>query len=144
MSVNKVILLGNVGQDPRVKYFDSGSAVASFPLATTERGYQLQNGTRVPDRTEWHNVIVSNRLAEIVDKYVHKGDKLYIEGRLRTRSYADKDGVQRYITEVYADTLEMLTPRGNTPDVAGDASAQVRQPDATSLDSQLPEGDNRK
>ena len=72
MSVNKVILLGNVGQDPRVKYFDAGSAVATFPLATTERGYTLANGTQIPDRTEWHNIVASNRLAEIVDKYVHK------------------------------------------------------------------------
>ena len=76
MSVNRVILIGNVGQDPRVKYFDTGSAVATFPLATTDRGYTLQNGTQIPERTEWHNIVASNRLAEIVDKYVHKGDKL--------------------------------------------------------------------
>ena len=71
MSVNKVILIGNVGQDPRVKYFDTGSAVATFPLATTDRGYTLANGTQIPERTEWHNIVASNRLAEIVDKYVH-------------------------------------------------------------------------
>lgn len=81
MSVNKVILIGNVGQDPRVKYFDTGSAVATFPLATTDRGYTLANGTQIPERTEWHNIVASNRLAEIVDKYVHKGDKLYLEGK---------------------------------------------------------------
>ena len=69
MSVNRVILIGNVGQDPRVKYFDTGSAVATFPLATTDRGYTLQNGTQIPERTEWHNIVASNRLAEIVDKY---------------------------------------------------------------------------
>ena len=67
MSVNKVILIGNVGQDPRVKYFDTGSAVATFPLATTDRGYTLANGTQIPERTEWHNIVASNRLAEIVD-----------------------------------------------------------------------------
>ena len=82
MSVNKVILIGNVGQDPRVKYFDTGSAVATFPLATTDRGYTLANGTQIPERTEWHNIVASNRLAEIVDKYVHKGDKLYLEGKV--------------------------------------------------------------
>ena len=82
MSVNKVILIGNVGQDPRVKYFDTGSAVATFPLATTDRGYTLANGTQIPERTEWHNIVASNRLAEIVDKYVHKGDKLYLEGTI--------------------------------------------------------------
>ena len=82
MSVNRVILVGNVGQDPRVKYFDTGSAVATFPLATTDRGYTLANGTQIPERTEWHNIVASNRLAEIVDKYVHKGDKLYLEGKV--------------------------------------------------------------
>ena len=115
MSVNKVILIGNVGQDPRVKYFDTGSAVATFSLATTERGYTLANGTQIPDRTEWHNIVVSNRLAEIVDKYVHKGDKLYLEGKIRTRSYTDQSGAMRYVTEIYADNMEMLTPRTATP-----------------------------
>ena len=109
MSVNKVILLGNVGQDPRVKYFDAGSAVATFPLATTERGYTLANGTQIPDRTEWHNIVASNRLAEIVDKYVHKGDKLYLEGKIRTRSYDDSRGIKRYITELFVDNMEMLS-----------------------------------
>ena len=108
MSVNRVILIGNVGQDPRVKYFDTGSAVATFPLATTDRGYTLANGTQIPERTEWHNIVASNRLAEIVDKYVHKGDKLYLEGKIRTRSYSDQSGAMRYITEIYVDNMEML------------------------------------
>ena len=112
MSVNRVILIGNVGQDPRVKYFDTGSAVATFPLATTDRGYTLQNGTQIPERTEWHNIVASNRLAEIVDKYVHKGDKLYLEGKIRTRSYSDQSGAMRYITEIYVANMEMLTPQG--------------------------------
>ncbi len=114
MSVNKVILLGNVGKDPDVKYFDSGQAVATFSIATAERGYTLPNGTQVPERTDWHNIVASNRIAQVVDKYVHKGDKLYIEGKLRTRSYTDKSGAQRYITEVYVDTLEMLTPKNSS------------------------------
>ena len=112
MSVNRVILLGNVGQDPRVKYFDTGSAVATFPLATTDRAYTLANGTQIPERTEWHNIVASNRLAEIVDKYVHKGDKLYLEGKIRTRSYSDQSGAMRYITEIFVDNMEMLTPKG--------------------------------
>lgn len=111
MSVNKVILLGNVGQDPKVKYFDSGSAVATFSLATTDRAYTLANGTQVPERTEWHNIVASNRWAEIVDKYLHKGDKLYVEGKLRTRTYTDQAGATRYVTEVYVDYFEMLTPK---------------------------------
>lgn len=112
MSVNRVILLGNVGQDPRVKYFDTGTAVATFSLATTDRAYTLANGTQIPERTEWHNIVVSNRLAEIVDKYVHKGDKLYIEGKIRTRSYTDQSGATRYVTEVFVDNMDMLTPKG--------------------------------
>ena len=91
MSVNKVILLGNVGRDPEVRYLDSGVAVATFSLATTERGYTLQNGTQVPDRTEWHNIVLWRGLAETAEKYVHKGDKLYIEGKIRTRSYVNEE-----------------------------------------------------
>lgn len=137
MSVNKVILIGNVGQDPRVKYFDTGSAVATFPLATTERGYTLANGTQIPDRTEWHNIVASNRLAEIIDKYVHKGDKLYLEGKIRTRSYNDQAGALKYITEIYVDNMEMLTPKGAntgagvTPGQTGGTqmgATQVQQP----------------
>ena len=114
MSVNKVILLGNVGQDPKVKYFDSGTAVATFSLATTDRAYTLANGTQVPERTEWHNIVASNRWAEIVDKYLHKGDKLYVEGKLRTRTYTDQAGATRYVTEVYVDYFEMLTPKSGS------------------------------
>ena len=124
MSVNKVILLGNVGQDPRVKYFDAGSAVATFSLATTERGYTLANGTQIPDRTEWHNIVASNRWAEIVDKYVHKGEKLYLEGKIRTRSYTDQAGATRYVTEIYVDYMEMLSPKGANPGAGASASGQ--------------------
>ena len=112
MSVNKVILIGNVGQDPKVTYYDGGNCVAQLSLATTEKGYTLQNGTQVPDRTDWHNLVFRNRLGEIVDKYVHKGDKLYVEGKIRTRSYDDQKGIQRYITEIFVDNMEMQTPRG--------------------------------
>ena len=111
MSVNKVILLGNVGKDPDVRYLDTGIAIASFPLATSERGYTLENGTQVPERTEWHNLVVWRGLAEVVEKYVRKGDKLYIEGKIKTRSYDDAQGVKRYITEIQVDQLEMLTPK---------------------------------
>lgn len=107
MSVNKVILLGNVGQDPEVRVAGEHK-VATFSLATTERGYTLQNGTQVPERTEWHNIVLWRGLAEIAEKYVKKGDKLYIEGKIKTWSYEDKSGVKRYITEIFADNLEML------------------------------------
>ncbi|NDV60283.1 single-stranded DNA-binding protein [Bacteroides sp. 519] len=111
MSVNKVILLGNVGKDPEVRYLDSGIAVATFPLATSDRAYTLANGTQVPERTEWHNLVLWRGLAETAEKYVHKGDKLYIEGKIRTRSYDDQAGVKRYITEIFVDNMEMLTPK---------------------------------
>lgn len=132
MSVNKVILMGNVGQDPRVKYFDTGTAVATFSLATTDRAYTLQNGTQIPERTEWHNIVASNRLAEIVDKYVHKGDKLYLEGKIRTRSYTDQAGAMRYVTEIYVDNMEMLTPKGMNPATGAPAPGQpAGQPQQT-------------
>lgn len=115
MSVNKVILLGNVGKDPEVRYLDTGIAVATFSLATTERGYTLANGTQVPDRTEWHNLVLWRGLAEVADKYVRKGDKLYIEGKIKTRSYDDKSGTKRYTTEIFVDNMEMLTPKGANP-----------------------------
>ena len=114
MSVNKVILIVNVGKDPDVRYLDSGVAVATFSLATTERGYTLQNGTQVPDRTEWHNIVLWRGLAQTAEKYVRKGDKLYIEGKIRSRSYDDQNGVKRSIVEIFADNMEMLTPRGTT------------------------------
>lgn len=111
MSVNKVILIGNVGRDPEVRYLDTGVAVASFALATTEKGYTLSNGTQVPDRTEWHNLVLWRGLAETAEKYVHKGDKLYIEGKIRTRYYDDRSGVKRNVTEIFVDVMEMLTPK---------------------------------
>ena len=114
MSVNKVILIGNVGKDPDVRYLDSGVAVATFSLATTERGYTLQNGTQVPDRTEWHNIVLWRGLAQTAEKYVHKGDKLYIEGKIKSRSYDDQNGIKRTIVEIFADNMEMLTPRSTT------------------------------
>lgn len=109
--MNKVMLIGNVGKEPVVRYYDQDQAVATFSLATTERGYTLPNGTQVPDRTDWHNIVLSRRLAKIVERYVHKGDKLYIEGRIHYRTYDDMKGQRHYVTEVYADNMELLTPR---------------------------------
>lgn len=129
MSLNKVQLIGNVGKDPDVRYLDSGVAVASFPLATTERGYTLANGTQVPERTEWHNVVLWKKLAETAEKYVHKGDKLYIEGKIRSRSYDDQNGVKRYIVEIFADNMEMLSaPRAAAPGPAPQPEAVHQKP----------------
>lgn len=99
--------------------------MAQLSLATTEKGYTLQNGTQIPDRTEWHNLIFRNRLGEIVDKYVHRGDKLYVEGKIRTRSYDDQSGIKRYVTEIFVDNMEMLTPKAAT---APQDSTQPVQP----------------
>ena len=112
MSVNKVILIGHTGKAPDVKYFDNGGVVATFSLATTKRGFQTKDGRDIPERTEWHNIVLQNGLAKIAEQYVKKGDKLYIEGELRTRSYDDAHGVKRYITEVVGYDMEMLTPKG--------------------------------
>ena len=109
--MNKVMLIGNVGKEPEVRYYDADQAVAQVLLATTERGYTLQNGTQVPDHTDWHTVLLYRGLAKVVEKYVHKGDKLYVEGKIRYRTYDDQRGQRRYITEVLADNMELLSPR---------------------------------
>lgn len=105
------MLIGNVGIEPEVRYVDKDMAVAKIRLATTERGYTLANGIQVPDRTDWHTIIFWRKLAEIVEKYVHKGDKLYVEGRVRYTIYDDKQGVRHNVTEIWADNLELLSPK---------------------------------
>jgi len=109
------MLIGNVGKDPDVHYYDSDQAVAQLRLATTEKGYSLPNGTQVPDRTDWHNLVFYRRLAKIVETYVRKGDKLYVEGRLKYRVYDDAKGQRQYTTEVVVDSMEMLTPKSQRP-----------------------------
>ena len=113
--MNKAMLIGNVGKDPDVHYYDSDQAVAQLRLATTEKGYSLPNGTQVPDRTDWHNLVFYRRLAKIVETYVRKGDKLYVEGRLKYRVYDDAKGQRQYTTEVVVDSMEMLTPKSQRP-----------------------------
>ncbi len=119
------MLIGNVGAEPEVRYVDKGVAVARLRLATTERGYTLQNGTSVPDHTDWHSVILWRRLAEITEKYVHKGDKLYIEGRIRYSTYDDKQGQRRNVTEIWADNMEMLSPKSASQMPDSDSPAPV-------------------
>ncbi len=127
MSVNKVILLGNVGRDPDVRYPSQGQTVASFPLATSDRAYTTSSGAQVPERTEWHNIVMWGRNAEIAEKYIRKGTRLYIEGRLRTRNWEDKNKIKRYVTEIYVDSFEMLGGgSGQRPE--GGAQQQAQQP----------------
>jgi len=116
MSLNKVILIGNVGKDPEVRYFDSGAAVANFPMATSERGYTLANGTVVPERTEWHNIVVRRDQVTFVEKWVKKGSGVYVEGKIRTRTYDDQAGVKRYVTEIHADRVEFFNFGGRRDD----------------------------
>ena len=105
--INKVILLGRVGNDPEIKKFDNGQ-VANFSLATSERGYTTKDGKDVPERTEWHRIVVWGGLSKVVENYIKKGSQLYIEGKLQTRSWDGKDGAKIYVTEIFADNIQML------------------------------------
>jgi single-strand DNA-binding protein len=136
MSINKVILVGNVGKAPEVHYIDEGLAVARFPLATSERGYQTRDGRQVPDRTEWHNIVVWRRLAEVAEKYVRKGTQLYLEGKIRTNSFEDKDGIKRYRTEIIVDVLQLLGSRENNPAAQGSGTTGTAQTGSTSQPGQ--------
>ena len=128
MSVNKVILVGHVGKDPEVRYLDKDVAVANFTLATTERGRTLPNGTQIPERTEWHNIVAWRGLADISEKYIRKGSQLYIEGKLQTRAW-EKDGIKRYSTEIYAETINLL---GKKPEHTEALNSVVSAPAANS------------
>jgi single-strand DNA-binding protein len=112
MSINKVILVGNVGKDPVVRYFDKGVAKATFPLATSE-SYTNQQGETITS-TEWHNIVLWRALAEVAEKTIKKGAQVYIVGKIKTRSYVDKDGNNKYITEILADALLLLDRKQGT------------------------------
>lgn len=123
--VNKVILIGNLGKDPEVRYLEGGTAVANFTLATSE-SYRNKSGENITN-TEWHNIVVWRGLAEIAEKYLKKGNKVYIEGKLRTRSWQDQDGNNRYTTEIVADNMTMLGGRNDdnqTSKPSGDNSVE--------------------
>jgi single-strand DNA-binding protein len=105
-SVNKVILIGHLGKDPEVRHLEGGNSVANFTMATNEY-YKDKQGTRV-ERTEWHNIAAWRNLAELAEKYLRKGHQVYVEGRIRTRQYQDKDNQTRYITEIIAEEITML------------------------------------
>jgi single-strand DNA-binding protein len=116
--VNKVIIVGNLGNDPDTKYMPSGSAVTNLSVATNESWKDKKTGEQ-KDRTEWHRVAMFGRLAEIAAEYLRKGSQIYIEGKLRTRKWQDKQGNDRYTTEVIADEMQMLGGRGDTPSMGG-------------------------
>ena len=143
MSVNKVILIGNVGRDPEIRHLDKDVAVANFTLATSE-SYTNRNGEKVTT-TEWHNIVVWRGLAKVVEQYVKKGDKLYLEGRIRTRSWDDKDGNKRYTTEIYVDNMEMLGARSSesyqSQSAAPSATSQINENQEESTFGSSPEDD---
>jgi len=133
MSVNKVILVGNVGKDPEIKYFDNDNVKANFPLATSERGYTAANGTQVPERTEWHNIVCWRGLAQIVEKFVKKGMQLYIEGKISTRSY-EKDGETKYFTEIIANEMKFLGRKAEGSSQGEARVAAVAEPEMPPID----------
>ncbi|HBC77321.1 MAG TPA: single-stranded DNA-binding protein [Bacteroidales bacterium] len=130
MSINKVILVGNVGKDPVIRYFDKGVAKVTFPLATSE-SYTNQQGETITT-TEWHNIVLWRAMAEVAEKTVKKGSQLYIVGKIKTRSYVDKDGNNKYITEILADTFLVLEKK------QGIGSAQVSEPNKTGIQEKEP------
>lgn len=146
-SVNKVILVGNLGADPEVRYMPSGGAVATINIATTESWKDKESGAQ-QDRTEWHRVVLFNRLGEIVNEYLKKGSKVYIEGKLRTRKWQDKTtGADRYTTEIVADEMQMLSgsgggapsaPKSSGPATGGSAPATSAPPSAEDFDDDIP------
>lgn len=107
MAVNRVFLLGNVGSDPEIRE-SNGGKFATFRLATTDKGYTKRDGTQVPERTEWHSIVANSNIVGVIENYVRKGTKLYIEGKLRTRKYTARDNTERTVTEIYIDNLELL------------------------------------
>lgn len=122
MFLNKVMLIGRVGKDPVVRYFEQNNGVANFTLATTKRGYRAQNGTEIPERTEWHNIVVRNsQQLSFVEKWVKKGSYIFVEGELRTRSY-EKDGQNHYMTEIYVDKIEFFGGKSSS-DTSANSSA---------------------
>jgi len=131
-SVNKVILIGNLGRDPEVRYLPSGEAVANFSIATTEK-WKDKSG-EAQEQTEWHRVSFFGRQAEICGEYLRKGSSVYVEGRLQTRKWTDKDGNERSTTEIRGDRMQMLGSRGG----GGGASAEMREADYSAGDSSPP------
>jgi single-strand DNA-binding protein len=132
MSINKVILVGNVGKDPVIRYFDKGVAKVTFPLATSET-YTNQQGETITS-TEWHNIVLWRALAEVAEKTVKKGSQVYIVGKIKTRSYVDKDGINKYITEILADTLLLLEKKQGPVNMA--AQSDIARNESHDKDSQ--------
>ena len=125
-SVNKVIIVGNLGRDPEMRSFPSGDRVANVTIATTDKWKDKQTG-ELKEATEWHRVVFNGRLAEIAGEYLRKGSQVYVEGSLRTRKWTDKDGVEKYTTEIRADNMQMLGSRQGMGSPSGDDDGAARR-----------------
>lgn len=124
-SVNKAILIGNLGADPELRYTPAGKAVATFNIATTDR-WRGSDG-QMQERTEWHRIVMWDRQAEVAKEYLRKGSPVYIEGRIQTRNYDDKDGVKRYVTEIVGQRMQLLGQRGDSSSVSSGPSQPQQQ-----------------
>jgi single-strand DNA-binding protein len=146
MSVNKVILVGNVGKDPETRHLEGGNTVSKFSLATSEI-YRNKDGEKITN-TEWHNIVLWKGLAEIAEKFVRKGSQLYIEGRIRTRSYTDQDGNTKYTTEIIADNMKLLgrksdVPAGNDQNSSGHGTTEAQKPAQSGTDASQEPGQSQ-
>lgn len=126
-SINQATVIGFVGDDPKIGTTQSGRKVASFAVATTEKGYTAQNGTTYPDRTEWHNIVLWGKLAEVAEKFLHKGSSVFVQGKMRTRSYEDKNGIKRYITEIDGEIMQMLDRKQESNQQQGQSQPPQQQ-----------------
>lgn len=135
--LNKVTLIGNLGADPEVRYMPTGGAVTNISIATTFRWKDKQSGER-KDNTEWHRVVFYNRLAEVVGEYLHKGSQVYVEGRLQTRKWQDKDGIERYTTEIIAAEMQML---GSKSEASEPSNTTTSQPSKTTTNDDAYDAD---
>lgn len=142
-SLNQATIIGYVGDVPKISNTQNGRKVASFAIATTEKGYTSKSGVQYPDRTEWHNIVLWGNLAEIAEKYLRKGSSVLVQGKMRTRSYDDKNGVKRYITEIEGETMQMLDRRADnatSPSIQNDVQPAYsnQQTQVSQKDDDLP------
>lgn len=142
-SLNQATIIGYVGDVPKISNTQNGRKVASFAIATTDKGYTSKSGVQYPDRTEWHNIVLWGNLAEIAEKYLRKGSSVLVQGKMRTRSYDDKNGVKRYITEIEGETMQMLdrrTDNATTPTILNDVQPAYsnQQTQVSQKDDDLP------
>lgn len=140
-SVNKVILIGNLGKDPEVRHLENGAVVANFTLATSESYTDRNTGQKV-ENTDWHDIVVWRGLASVVEKYVRKGQKVYVEGKLKRRSWQDKDGNTRYTTEVVADELTILSRREDQGASSAPYSSEGTPPAPSKVDDIVKDDNN--